>query len=269
MRPSTTAVVAGFPKSWQITASITASAFSFGRPSISAFARSIAISVWVQTSPSGCHSFSCGQPLSAWSSGKRLPTTPRRSAHSSPIEGRRAFRRSFSNSPQILSAGRSERIWGEFEKLLLKARRPSIGLEWADRLGVVGSLFPELQALKGCPQEKEWHPEGDVWTHTLMAIDRAKAEIDGLPKEKALAVMLAVICHDFGKPATTAVVDGRIRSYEHEEAGIPPTRAFLDRLNVRTLHGYDLREQVVQLVAHHLTPSHYFKNRDNVGDGAC
>ncbi|OLE65156.1 MAG: hypothetical protein AUG03_06160 [Acidobacteria bacterium 13_1_20CM_2_68_14] len=162
----------------------------------------------------------------------------------------------------------AERIWGEFEKLLLKARRPSIGLEWADRLGVVGSLFPELQALKGCPQEKEWHPEGDVWTHTLMAIDRAKAEIDGLPKEKALAVMLAVICHDFGKPATTAVVDGRIRSYEHEEAGIPPTRAFLDRLNVRTLHGYDLREQVVQLVAHHLTPSHYFKNRENVGDGA-
>jgi len=162
----------------------------------------------------------------------------------------------------------AERIWGEFEKLLLKARRPSIGLEWADRLRVVGSLFPELQALKGCPQEKEWHPEGDVWTHTLMAIDRAKAEIVGLPKEKALAVMLAVICHDFGKPATTAVVDGRIRSYEHEEAGIPPTRAFLDRLNVRTLHGYDLREQVVQLVAHHLTPSHYFKNRENVGDGA-
>jgi len=162
----------------------------------------------------------------------------------------------------------AERIWGEFEKLLLKARRPSIGLEWADRLGVVGSLFPELRALKGCPQEKEWHPEGDVWTHTLMAIDRAKAEIDGLPKEKALAVMLAVICHDFGKPATTAVVDGRIRSYEHEEAGIPPTRAFLDRLNVRTLHGYDLREQVVQLVSHHLTPSHYFKNRENVGDGA-
>jgi len=162
----------------------------------------------------------------------------------------------------------AERIWGEFEKLLLKARRPSIGLEWADRLGVVGSLFPELRALKGCPQEKEWHPEGDVWTHTLMAIDRAKAEIDGLPKERALAVMLAVICHDFGKPATTAVVDGRIRSYEHEEAGIPPTRAFLDRLNVRTLHGYDLREQVVQLVSHHLTPSHYFKNRENVGDGA-
>ena len=162
----------------------------------------------------------------------------------------------------------SERIWGEIEKLLLKAQRPSIGLDWASRLGVVERLFPELRALQGCPQEPAWHPEGDVWIHTLLAVDQAKREIEGLPVEKALTVLLAVVCHDFGKPSTTAVVDGRIRSYEHEEAGVAPTRAFLDRLNVRTLHGYDVREQVVQLVAHHLTPSHYFKNRDNVGDGA-
>jgi len=162
----------------------------------------------------------------------------------------------------------AERIWGEIEKLLMQAGRPSIGLDWASRLGVVDRMFPELKALQGCPQEPEWHPEGDVWVHTLMALDRAKREIDGLPIEKALTVMLAVVCHDFGKPATTAVVDGRIRSYEHEEAGVHPARSFLDRLNVRTVGGYDVREQVLQLVAHHLTPSHYFKNRDNVGDGA-
>jgi len=162
----------------------------------------------------------------------------------------------------------AERIWGEIEKLLLRAARPSIGLQWADRLGVIPRLFPELEALKGCPQEPEWHPEGDVWTHTLLAIDVAEKEVEGLPKEKALAVLLAVLCHDFGKPATTAAVDGRIRSYEHEGAGVAPARTFLDRLNVRSLHGYDLREQVIQLVAHHLTPSHYFKNRDRVGDGA-
>jgi tRNA nucleotidyltransferase (CCA-adding enzyme) len=162
----------------------------------------------------------------------------------------------------------AERIWGEMEKLLLLAARPSVGLSWADRLGVVDRLFPELKALQGCLQEREWHPEGDVWVHTLLAIDVAKGEIEGLPKEKALAVLLAVVCHDFGKPATTAVVEGRIRSYEHEAAGVAPTRAFLDRLNVHSLLGYDLREQVVQLVAHHLTPSHYYKNRDNVGDGA-
>jgi tRNA nucleotidyltransferase (CCA-adding enzyme) len=161
-----------------------------------------------------------------------------------------------------------ERLWGEIEKLLLKAARPSLGMEWADRLGVVDRLFPELEALKGCPQEPEWHPEGDVWIHTLLALDRARGESAGLPREKRLAVMLATLCHDFGKPRTTAVVDGRIRSYDHEEAGIAPTNAFLDRLNVHTMGGYDLRREVIQIVAHHLTPSHYFKNRDNVGDGA-
>jgi len=162
----------------------------------------------------------------------------------------------------------AERIWGEIEKLLLKAARPSVGLEWADRLGVVDRLFPELQALKGCPQDPEWHPEGDVWIHTLLALDRAKEEIAHLGRERQLAVLLAVLCHDLGKPATTAVVEGRIRSLEHEAAGIAPTLSFLDRLNVRTLGGFDLREQIVRLVSHHLSPSHLFKNRDRVGDGA-
>ena len=61
----------------------------------------------------------------------------------------------------------AERIWGEIEKLLLLAHRPSIGFALALRLGVIDRLFPELQALVGCPQEPEWHPEGDVWVHTL------------------------------------------------------------------------------------------------------
>jgi len=55
------------------------------------------------------------------------------------------------------------------EKLLLRADRPSAGIEWADRLGVVDRLFPELAALKGCPQDPDWHPEGDVWVHTLLS----------------------------------------------------------------------------------------------------
>ena len=51
-----------------------------------------------------------------------------------------------------------ERVWGEIERLLLQARRPSIGLALAMELGIVAALFPELQALAGCPQEPEWHP---------------------------------------------------------------------------------------------------------------
>jgi len=162
----------------------------------------------------------------------------------------------------------AERLWGEIEKLLLKAVRPSIGLQWALDLGVVDRLFPEMKALVGCPQEPAWHPEGDVWVHTLMAVDCARRVIDDLPHEKQVTVMLATLCHDFGKPPTTAVVDGRIRSFEHEEAGIAPTETFLDRLRIHTLNGYDVRAQVVALVASHLAPSHLYKNRDNVGDGA-
>jgi tRNA nucleotidyltransferase (CCA-adding enzyme) len=162
----------------------------------------------------------------------------------------------------------AERIWGELEKLLMRAPRPSIGFDWMLRLGVVDRLFPELKALVGCPQEPAWHPEGDVWIHTLMALDVARRETAGLAYEKELTVMLAVLCHDFGKPPTTAVVDGRIRSFDHEEAGVAPTLAFLDRLKVHTLDGYDVRAQVVALVGAHLSPSHFFKNRDNVGDGA-
>ncbi len=80
--------------------------------------------------------------------------------------------------------------------------------------------------------------------------------------------MLGAVCHDFGKPATTAFIDGRIRSMDHEEQGVPPALAFLDRLNVHSIDGYDVRKQVVGLVAQHLKPGSWFKVRDEVGDGA-
>lgn len=160
-----------------------------------------------------------------------------------------------------------ERIWGEIQKLLL-APQPSIGFALAQDVGVLDKLFPELRALVGCPQEPEWHPEGDVWVHTLQVIDRARTRIDDLPRAAQLAVMLGAVCHDFGKPATTAVIDGRIRSMDHEEQGVPPTLAFLDRLNVHSIDGYDVRGQVVGLVAQHLKPGAWFKVRGEVGDGA-
>ena len=161
-----------------------------------------------------------------------------------------------------------ERVWGELEKLLLQARRPSLGFDLALRLGVIAQLFPELEALIDCKQEPEWHPEGDVWVHTLMVIDQARARIDDLDHPQQVALMLGAVCHDLGKPATTAFVDGRIRSRGHEEAGLPPTRAFLDRLDIHTLAGYDVRQQVFNLVAQHLKPGMWHRGADPVGDGA-
>ena len=161
-----------------------------------------------------------------------------------------------------------ERIWGELEKLLLRAQRPSIGFALALELGVVDQLFPELKALVGCQQEPEWHPEGDVWVHTLMVIDQARRRIDDLDHADQLIVMLGAVTHDFGKPATTAWIDGRIRSLNHEEEGVAPATAFLDRLNIHTFDGNDVRTQVLGLVAHHLKPGMLYKVRETLTDGA-
>ena len=162
----------------------------------------------------------------------------------------------------------AERVWGEIEKLLLQAERPSIGLALALDLNVIERLFPELHALVGCQQEPEWHPEGDVWVHTLQVVDQARTRIDDLPRPQAITIMLGALAHDLGKPATTAFVDGRIRSIDHEEQGVAPATAFLDRLNVHTIDGYDVRHQVLGMTAQHLKPGMWFKVRDEVGDGA-
>ena len=164
----------------------------------------------------------------------------------------------------------NERIWGELEKLLLKAKRPSIGLKWLYELGVADQLFPEMKSLVGVPQELEWHPEGDVDVHTMMVADEARKLIDDLPYTKKVTVMLAALAHDFGKPPTTAFFDGRWRSHSHDEAGVEPTISFLDRLGIYTIDGYDVRAQVVQLVKYHLKPGEFYKaeSRSPVGDGA-
>jgi tRNA nucleotidyltransferase (CCA-adding enzyme) len=159
-----------------------------------------------------------------------------------------------------------ERIWGEFEKLLLKSEKPSIGLRYFYDLNVAKQLFPELIALVRVPQQAEWHPEGDVDVHTLMVTDEARKLIDDLPYAKQIAVMLGAVCHDFGKPATTKFFDGKWRSHAHDEAGVEPTLSFLDTLGIYTLDGYDVREQVVQLVRYHLLPGMFYKSQP--GDGA-
>lgn len=162
----------------------------------------------------------------------------------------------------------SERIWGEMEKLLLRSTSPSIGLRWLHELGVISQLFPEIAALIGVPQDPGWHPEGDVFVHTQLVTDRARELIDDLAYPKKVTVMLAALAHDFGKPATTAFIENHWRSRGHEEAGVEPANSFLDRLNIHTIDGYDVRAQVTALVKEHLKPGEFYKKRDDIGDGA-
>jgi tRNA nucleotidyltransferase (CCA-adding enzyme) len=162
----------------------------------------------------------------------------------------------------------AERIWGEFEKLLLQARRPSIGFTLARELGVIRQVLPEMEPLYDCPQDPEWHPEGTVWIHTLMVIDQARQLNADLDRPRLASVMLGAVCHDLGKPITTAQIDGRTKSPNHEAMGVEPATRILDRLNINTLDGFDVRRQVIGIVAEHLRPIAFSKTRDSVTDGA-
>ncbi len=152
-----------------------------------------------------------------------------------------------------------ERVTAEWKKMLLKARKPSKGLELMLELGIVDKYYPELKALIATPQEPEWHPEGNVWIHTGMVIDQAAQLIRqperALTHEDALIVMLGSLCHDLGKALTTKVEDGRIRSKGHEEAGEAPARSFLGKF----IFGHDLTDKVVKITKDHLKTTKYWK----------
>ncbi len=152
-----------------------------------------------------------------------------------------------------LSELSGERIFEELRKLLLKGRRPSVGLRALDRFGYL-RFFPELAALKDVPQDPEWHPEGDVWVHTLMVVDEAARLRDG--GDDDLALMLGALCHDFGKPETTVRERERVRSPAHDSAGVPHAARFLERMRAPAA----LVERVGALVAHHLAPALFIKN---------
>jgi tRNA nucleotidyltransferase (CCA-adding enzyme) len=157
-----------------------------------------------------------------------------------------------------------ERIYGEFKKLMLKAKRPSLGLEWMRKLDLL-KYFPELEALIGVQQEPEWHPEGDVWIHNNMVIDEAaKLRRPEYGEFDNMALMLGALCHDFGKPATTSFADGRWRSPSHDVRGEAPTRSFLGRMTNENA----LVETVVAYVREHLKPALLYKARAEIKPSA-
>ncbi|MFA5353098.1 MAG: HDIG domain-containing metalloprotein [Thermodesulfovibrionales bacterium] len=147
----------------------------------------------------------------------------------------------------------AERHFEEWRKLLLKGTKPSKGLRF---LREIGALPPELQALVGLEQDPTWHPEGDVWEHTLLVVDEASKM-----ESKSLALMFGALLHDVGKANTTVHdSDGHIRSHGHPETGEDFARSFLLRLKAPT----KLIEQVVCLVRNHLAP-HAFREASAKG----
>jgi tRNA nucleotidyltransferase (CCA-adding enzyme) len=150
-----------------------------------------------------------------------------------------------------------ERIWGEWDKWAVKSVRPSRGLEVLEQTGWLRH-FPEVAALKATPQEPEWHPEGDVLTHTGHCLD-ALVKLEAwagsqAPRRRLLA--FAVLAHDFGKAPTTVRAERRGAerwvSPGHEAAGGPLAESFLRRIGAPL----ELDPHVRALVVHHLAHHH-------------
>lgn len=145
----------------------------------------------------------------------------------------------------------AERLGEEWHKLLTKGKRPSLGMNFLRDCGQLRHV-PEILAMVGCPQDPEWHPEGDVFVHTGFVCDAAVqiANREGLVGNERWVLMLAALAHDLGKPQTTAMIGGRLRSPGHTSF-MEPTETLMERLMVPL----DIRAAVVPLVKEHLAHS--------------
>ena len=142
-----------------------------------------------------------------------------------------------------------ERIRDELVRILTGGA-PRRGFELLDESGLLSDILPEIAAMKGVAQPPEFHPEGDVWTHTLIMLEGLKSPTP----ELALGVLL----HDVGKPGTFRIA-GRIRFDGHVELGEEIARNILNRLRFSSAE----IEQVVALVANHMRFGHVQEMRES------
>ena len=128
-----------------------------------------------------------------------------------------------------------ERVYEELSKAMLKAARPSVFFRRLREMGHLNEYFPEVAQLIGVEQNPAYHPEGDVFEHTLLTLDRAAALRD--QARERLNFMLAALLHDLGKYDATEIINGRVTSHLHPDTGVPLAENQLRRLtnNSRTI----------------------------------
>lgn len=147
-----------------------------------------------------------------------------------------------------------ERIEQEFAKMLLRSKRPSLGIRWLKQIGRLQELLPELAACVGVEQSPKWHPEGDVFEHSMQALDAA-AQLEYVTDEEKLTILYATLCHDLGKATTTKHEADGIHSHGHEMAGESLARALMKRIT----HNKELIDRVARLVRLHMEPAHFIQ----------
>lgn len=150
-----------------------------------------------------------------------------------------------------ISSVSKERIFTEINKLLLLSQKPSTAFLWLQKIDRLAEIFPELEMLIGVEQNPVWHPEGDVFVHTMQVLDAVVFEDLDEPFDR-LVLSYAALCHDMGKVVKTKKhpSDGRIISYGHEEAGVVYAKSFLQHIT----DDKRLCARVVRLVLYHMRP---------------
>jgi putative nucleotidyltransferase with HDIG domain len=132
-----------------------------------------------------------------------------------------------------------ERIREELVKILTRPN-PGRGLELLSESGLLKEILPEVEKMKGCEQQPDYHPEGDVFVHTRMLLEKLSNP------DPILA--LSALFHDVGKPATFMIKDGKIKFYEHAPIGARMTREIMKRLRFSN----DEITAVSECVANHM-----------------
>ncbi len=158
-----------------------------------------------------------------------------------------------------LSTLPKERIAGELSKALLKAKKPSVFFNSLYECEQT-KWFKEVYALKGIKQDSEYHPEGDVYMHTMSVLDQAgelfPTGIDN--PDRYLPFMLSALCHDFGKVNTTEINSkGRLCALNHEITGIPIANDFLGRI----YNNKGFIKYVDNMIKYHMKAHSCFNNR--------
>lgn len=146
----------------------------------------------------------------------------------------------------------SERIWIEWEKWAQRSTSLSHGLRALQKSGWL-RYFPPLNALLGLPQDPQWHPEGDVWTHTLCCLDALVRETDWstLPEKERAVLAFGTLCHDLGKARSTRWAHKRGAKHwispGHDAQSVWLAQRFFDAMRAP----HELRDKVMGLVGNH------------------
>ena len=154
-----------------------------------------------------------------------------------------------------LSGLSKERVEGELKKALLGSEKPSVFFETLREMDQLDAWFPELKSLIGVEQDPVYHPEGDVWTHTMEVTDRAAKYRDRV--SGPYSFMLLALTHDLGKTVTTEFVNGRIHAYDHENRGLPIAETFIKRISGEK----DVIRYVKNMLPLHMRPNMHAYSR--------